>query len=135
LSVNAPTDLVDRYGAPSAWRGRAVLGVAVVLAAAFLGWLGWTIWAQVTPEVRSEMVSFDVVDEHSATATVSVRLRDEDVEASCKLRAYAEDKVVVGELVFTPSGSGDITEEVRTERRATSVELMGCTAPGQNRPR
>jgi hypothetical protein len=133
--VTAPTDLADRYGAPSAWRGRAVVGVAVVLAAAFLGWLGWTIWAQVTPEVRSDLVSFDVVDEHTATATVDIRLAEEDVEASCTLRAYAEDKVVVGELVFTPSGSGPTEQEIRTEREATAVELLGCTAPGQNRPR
>ncbi|GAB6985724.1 hypothetical protein JCM10369A_22480 [Nocardioides pyridinolyticus] len=135
MSVNAPTDLADRYGGPSGRRGRIVVGIAVVLAAAFLGWLGWTIWAQVTPEVESELVSFDVVDEHAATARVQVRLGDEDVEASCKLRAYAEDKVVVGELVFTPTGSGTSRQEVRTEREATSVELMGCTAPGQNRPR
>jgi hypothetical protein len=131
----APTDLSERYGAPSANRGRIVLGIAVVLAAAFLGWLGWTIWAQVNPEVESELVSFDVVDEHTATARVQVRLDEEDVEASCKLRAYAEDKVVVGELVFTPAGSGTSVQTVRTEREATSVELMGCTAPGQNRPR
>ena len=133
--MNPPTDLTDRYGAPSAHRGRIVLGIAVVLAAAFLGWLCWTIWAQVTPEAESALVSFDVVDEHSATARVQVRLGDEDVEASCKLRAYAEDKVVVGELVFTPTGSGTSEQEIRTERRATAVELVGCTAPGQNRPR
>ena len=29
--------------------------------------------------------------------------------------------------------SGDVV--VRTERKATSVEKLGCTAPGQNRPR
>ena len=133
--MTAPTDLSDRYGAPSAHRGRVVLGVAVVLAAAFLGWLGWTIWAQVNPEVEAELVSFEVVDEHSATARVQVRLGDEDVEATCKLRAYAEDKVVVGELAFTPAGSGTSQQTIRTERRATAVELAGCTAPGQNRPR
>ncbi|MGB0102425.1 MAG: DUF4307 domain-containing protein [Nocardioides sp.] len=131
----APTDLADRYGASSAWQGRAVIGVAVVVVATFLGWLGWTIWSQVTPEVDSEMVGYDVVDEHSAVATVEVRLGDPDVVASCTLRAYAEDHVVVGELRFTPAGDGQIEETVRTERRATSVELLGCTAPGQNRPR
>ncbi len=133
--MTAPTDLSDRYGAPSAIRGRIVLGIAVVAVAAFLGWLGWTIWAQSTPEVESELVSFQVVDQHTATARVQVRLADEDVEATCKLRAYAEDKVVVGELAFTPPGSGTTQQTIRTEREATSVELMGCTAPGQNRPR
>ena len=51
------------------------------------------------------------------------------------LRAYAEDHTVVGELSFTPERSGRTDQTVRTERRATSVELMGCTAEGQNRPR
>jgi hypothetical protein len=44
---------------------------------------------------------------------------------------------VVGELSFTPEYGADqpLEETVRTERRATSLELIGCTAPGQSRPR
>jgi hypothetical protein len=133
--VTAPTDLADRYGAPSPWRTRALLCVVVVVVAAFLGWLGWTIWSQSTPEVTSELLGWHVQDEHTATATVQVRLADPDVEASCTLRAYAEDHTVVGELSFTPVDSGRSEQTVRTEREATSVELVGCTTPGQNRPR
>ncbi|MBZ5739825.1 DUF4307 domain-containing protein [Nocardioides mangrovi] len=127
-------DLAGRYGAPAPWRRRVVLGLCVVVAAAFLGWLGWTIWEQSTPEVQSSLVGYDIVDEHQADATVDVSLRDEDVQATCTLRAYAEDHSVVGELPFTPV-DGRQTQSVRTEREATSVELLGCTAPGQNRPR
>jgi hypothetical protein len=133
--VTAQTDLADRYGAPGPWRSRLLLAASVVLAAAFLGWLGWTIWAQSTPDVESDMVGYDVLDQHAAEATVEVRLGDDDVEASCLLRAYAEDHSVVGELSFTPEGSGRTVQTVRTERLATSVELVGCTAPGQGRPR
>jgi hypothetical protein len=132
--VSQPTDLADRYGAPAPWRRRATMGVCVVLVAAFLGWLGWTIWDQSTPQVRSDIVGYKVVDEHLSTATVDVRLADDDVVASCTLRAYAEDHTVVGELVFTPV-DGQSAQDVRTERLATSVELLGCTAPGQSRPR
>jgi hypothetical protein len=132
--VSQPTDLADRYGAPAPWRRRAMVAACVVVVAAFLGWLGWTIWDQSTPQVRSEIVGYKVVDEHRATATVEVRLADDDVVASCTLRAYAEDHTVVGERVFTPE-DGRSDQEVRTERRATSVELLGCTAPGQSRPR
>ena len=110
------------------------VGVCVVLVAAFLGWLGWTIWDQSTPQVRSEIVGYKVVDEHLSTAPVEVRLADDDVVASCTLRAYAEDHTVVGEWVFTPV-DGQSKQDVRTERLATSVELLGCTAPGQSRPR
>ena len=132
--MSQTTDLADRYGAPSPWRRRTVLAAAVVVVAAFLGWLGWTIWDQSTPQVRSEIVGYDVVDEHLSTATVEVRLADDDVVASCTLRAYAEDHTVVGEWVFTPV-DGQSEQDVRTERLATSVELLGCTAPGQSRPR
>jgi uncharacterized protein DUF4307 len=132
--VSQTTDLQDRYGAPRPGQRRVLVGACVVVAAAFLGWLGWAFWAQATPEVHSSLAGFHVVDEHRATATVDVRLSDDDVRASCTLRAYAEDHTVVGELVFTPD-EGQSDQDVRTERRATSVELLGCTAPGQTRPR
>ena len=132
--MNQATDLADRYGAPSRGRRHVLLGVSAVIVAAFVGWLGWTIWDQSTPEVRSNLVGYEVVDEHRATAKVDVALARDDVAATCTLRAYAEDHTVVGELAFTPK-DGRNTPTVRTERRATSVELLGCTAPGQKRPR
>ncbi len=132
--MTQPTDLADRYGTSAPWRRRAVIAGRVVVVGAFLGWLGWTIWDQSTPQVRSDIVGYDVVDEHRATATVEVRLADDGVVASCTLRAYAEDHTVVGEWVFTPV-DGRSDQNVRTERRATSVELLGCTAPGQDHPR
>ena len=132
--MTQPTDLTDRYGAPRPGRRRALAAACVVVAAAFLGWLGWTIWDQSTPQVRSTLVGYEVVDQHTATATIDVRLADAGVRASCTLRAYAEDHTVVGELALRPT-DGRSTQTVRTERRATSVELVGCTAPGQNRPR
>jgi Domain of unknown function (DUF4307) len=132
--VSQPTDLADRYGAPSPWGRGVLIGVVVVVAAAFLGWLGWTIWEQSTPDARSELVGYDVVDEHAATATVDVRLRAGDVVATCRLRAYAEDHSVVGEATFTPQ-DGRNEVDLRTERKATSVELLGCTTPEQRRAR
>ncbi|WP_243059170.1 DUF4307 domain-containing protein [Nocardioides sp. SR21] len=133
--MSAPTDLSDRYGAPKPWRRAVLIGVSVALAGAFLGWLGWTIWAQSTPKVESELVGFDVIDEHEATAVVQIQLDGDVVGASCLLRAYAEDHSVVGELPFTPERSGLTDQSIRTERRASSVELLGCTAEGQKRPR
>ena len=133
--MTAHSDLHDRYGAPAPWRRAVVVGACVVLVAAFLGWLGWTIWSQSTPEVESDLLGYSIEGEHAAKATVQVRLADDVVDATCTLRAYAEDHTVVGELSFTPSGEGRVEETVRTERRATSVDLVGCTSAGQNRPR
>ena len=87
--------------------------------------------------MTSELETFSVDDDHSVTAVLVVTLDDADVKASCTLRASAEDHAVVGELTFTPDPSlgRRQVQTIRTERRATSVESLGCTAPGQDRPR
>ena len=128
--------LAERYGTDRPWHGRAVVAGSVVVALVFAAWLTWTIADQTTPQVTSKFESFSVVDEHTATAAVIVELADRDVQATCTLRAYAADHSVVGEWRFAPDP--DVrrqVEDFRTERRATAVESLGCTAPGQNRPR
>jgi hypothetical protein len=128
------TDLAERYGAPAPWRRPVTVAAVAVLAVVGLTWLAWTAWFHGTPEVRSEVVSFEVTGDHEVAARLDVRLSDDTVDARCRVRALAEDKNTVGELVFTPvQGANEVT--IRTERRATSVEKLGCTAPGQQRPR
>ena len=131
-------DLTERYGAPS--RASRLLVVTATVAVAVLG-LVWLVWVTVfhsTPMVSSKLVSFGVDGEHVATAQFSVVRRNSDVRASCLLRAYADDHSIVGER-SVPVTSGPTTRiveaAVRTERRATAVEVVGCTAPGQQQRR
>jgi uncharacterized membrane protein len=127
------TDLTDRYGAPSRLRRPLGHRVALLQPVRRLGRRGWTVWFHTNPAVTSDLVTFDVTSDHEVAARLDVRLAD-DVEASCRLRALAEDKTAVGEVAFAPvDGSNSVV--IRTERRATSVEKLGCTAPGQARPR
>jgi hypothetical protein len=138
--VSQPDSLSERYGAPSPVARRALVTGVVVVAAAFLGWLAWTALWHGDPEVTSDLVTFTVDGEHQVTARVDVRLDDEDVVASCVLRAVAEDHTVVGELQFEVRASdledGTVLErQIRTERRATSVDPVGCTTADQQRPR
>ncbi len=127
------TDLAARYGTPSPVRRRAVMLVVATVVAAFLGWLAWSAWFHSSPAVESELTTYDIVDDNRATAVLEVDLED-DVVASCRVRAYADDHTNVGELAFEPvDGRNEVT--VRTERRATTVERIGCTAPDQPRPR
>lgn len=107
--------------------------LAVALAVVGLGWLGWTAWFHSTPAVTSDLVTFEVTSDYEVAARLDVQL-DDGVDASCRLRALAEDKTAVGELEFSPvAGTNEVV--IRTERRATSVEKLGCTAPDQPRPR
>lgn len=132
------SDTLDqRYGATPAWRRRVGLGAVAVVALAFVGWLVWTIAAQSSPIVASEQLGFRIVDDNTATAIVQIQFRDDDVDAVCTVRAYAEDHSLVGELDFYPDPTaGDrFEEDISTVLRATSVESEGCTAPGQTRPR
>jgi hypothetical protein len=135
--MSAQDTLSERYGTPAPWRRRTVIAASALVAAVFLGWLAWTVYEHSTPEVTSELETFSIEDDHSATAVVVVVLDGVDVQASCTLRAYAADHTTVGELTFTPDPSQGRrqVETIRTERRATSVENIGCTAPGQDQPR
>ena len=127
------TDLADRYGAPARWRRPVTITLAVALAVVGLGWLGWTAWFHSTPATTSELITFEVTSDYEVAARLDVQL-DDGVDASCRLRALAEDKTAVGELEFSPVvGVNEVV--IRTERRATSVEKLGCTAPDQPRPR
>lgn len=126
--------LDDRYGrSRSPGRRWALWGGVGLLAAVFVGWVVWAGWIHATPKVESELVGYDVVDVHTATARVEVA-RHTDDPARCLVRATSVDHTPVGELSWVPvDGRNDVT--IRTEREATSVELVGCTAPGQTRPR
>jgi hypothetical protein len=129
-------DVAERYGTPSRSRRGVVVALSALLALAFAAWLAWTVYEHSTPEVTSQLESFSVVDDHTVTAVLVVSLDDAGVEASCTLRAYAEDHTTVGELTFTPDpAQGRQAQTIRTERRATSVDSLGCTAPGQQQPR
>ncbi|MBD8870433.1 DUF4307 domain-containing protein [Nocardioides donggukensis] len=127
------TDLAARYGTARPRRRRLVVTLSAAMAAVFLGWLAWATWFHSTPEVASELTGFEVVDTHTSTADVSVQLED-GAEARCRVRAFSEDHAVVGEISFVPvQGRNDVS--IRTEREATSVDLVGCTTPDQPRPR
>lgn len=129
--------LAERYGAPSASRRRVLLIATLTLAVMFLAWLTWAVIGHTQTEVTSELEGFSVIDD-STVSVVLVVSRDEDaVDASCRLRAVAEDHATVGELAFSPDpGAGRRhVVEIRTERRATAVESLGCTAEGQSQPR
>jgi hypothetical protein len=128
----------QRYGTDSPGRRRVAIILSGVLGAVALGWLAWAVWFQSNPDVQSSLRTFDVVDDHTVRASVAVRTSGKDVRASCLVRATGADHSVVGELNFVVSGvSGTVHRDVtvRTERLATTVEMVGCTTQDQKRPR
>jgi len=132
--TDVPVDrLADRYGGPARWRRTAVVVGSGLVGVLGLSWLAWSTLFQATPDVTSELVGWEVVDDHAVTVRIDVALRDA-ADATCQVRAIAADHAVVGEASFEPEDGGNVVD-VRTERRATSVESVGCTTPDQPRPR
>ncbi len=133
------TDLMtERYGRTSPRRRALVILVSGLVGVVGLAWLGWAAWFESTPDVQSSMKTFRVIDGHGVEATISVKTRASSVQASCRVRAYAFDHSVVGERnvkVGGTTGTVRLVVPFRTERPATSVELVGCTSSDQARPR
>ncbi|MEO5708192.1 MAG: DUF4307 domain-containing protein [Nocardioidaceae bacterium] len=137
MTVPVPA-LAQRYGTPSRHHRPLVITGVAALALVGLAWLLWVVLFHGRPQVTSEMVGFDIDGQHAAVARFTVVRRDATVPASCLLRAYADDHSVVGELtvpVDSTVKAVNLSSTVRTERRATTVALVGCTAPGQRAPR
>lgn len=127
--------LADRYGRrPDGRRFPLALVVGLVVGVPFLVWVAWVWWTYSTPAVQSTDRNFTIVDEHRVVADIEVTLRDRADHPSCRIQALAEDKTAVGSVTWTPvDGANKV--EIPTERRATAVDLVGCTADGQNHPR
>ncbi len=132
-----PDPLAQRYGVPSPGRRTALLVVVGALVVALLGWLVWAMAFHADPAVSSEEIGHKVVDDHTATIRVRVTYGDDPVEATCKARAISHDKTIVGEASFAPTLEDGVIEEItlRTDRRATTVEWIGCNTSGQPRYR
>jgi hypothetical protein len=135
--VSTP-DLQERYRGPS--RVHRVVAAVVIagLVASGVGFIGWTVFVQSTPEVTSGLNSFTFPNDHLAEATFTVKRKSEFTRATCELVALAADHAVVGEQTVRVADGPEqqtLRVEIRTERPATSVDLNGCTAPNQLRPR
>jgi hypothetical protein len=132
------TDLAERYRGPSRASRVVALVVIVALVASGIGVLGWSVFSYGTPEVTSKLTRYEVLDEHTAVADFTVTRTSAFTEARCTLTAVAADHGVVGEVVVPVVDGPEeqaLRVEVRTERRATTVDLLGCTTPDQARPR
>lgn len=121
--------LQERYGTGHP-RRRIVLIVATsVLAVTFISWLAWAAWFHSDPAIDADLTSYEIVGTHEARARVQARFRNADVDGSCLLRATARDHTIVGELNVSAAELRTNRGKwisVRTEREATTVELVRC---------
>ncbi len=131
----ATDDLAQRYGTTTPWKRWSLRALVAVVVLGSATWVLWAMNGHARPAVDSELVSFTVVDEHTTSVRVELRVEDDAEDVQCLLRAFADDHVTVGERSFTAEpGDTTMVVDIRTERLATAVEFPGCTAEGQVRP-
>ncbi|MEU4272011.1 DUF4307 domain-containing protein [Streptomyces sp. NPDC026092] len=122
-----------RYGRSADERADRKLKIAgAVLGVLFLGLMGWFGWHYVVESrISAEMIKFDVVSDTEVQVHLEVR-KDVDAQGVCTLRSRSEDGAEVGrkDVRFDQAeGRIDTVVTVRTTARATSAELVGCSAP------
>lgn len=98
-----------------------------------LGWLGWAAWGNSRPQVSGAVNSWTIDSDSELSFTLTVDRPDPSVPAACRVKAQAANYEVVGEreIRLDPGRHRlvDVTETMRTLRRATSVSLDECWVP------
>ena len=126
--------MAGRYGGQTPRRRRAVILASGVVGVLALAWLAWAGWSQSTPDVQSNLHSFEVVDSHSVEATVVVDIRSEDVTANCLVRAVGTDHSVVGERNFEVTGDSGASQARRHAAHRAKGHVGGAGRLHQPRP-
>lgn len=119
----------ERYGVRDPRRRVLLIAATSVLAVMFLAWLAWAAVFHSSPAIDASVTAFDVVDTHEVRVKLQARL-DDDVEGDCLIRATASDHTNVGERHVSAAelrAQGGEWISLRTERRATTVELVRCS--------
>jgi hypothetical protein len=121
-----------RYGRSADARAdRKLKIVGGVLGAALLAVIGWSGFSYIAgQDVSGELIKFKVVSDTAVEVHLEVR-KDPAKPGVCTLRALSEDGTEVGwkDLRFEERETRvDKVGTVRTTRRATAVEVIGCQA-------
>ncbi|MCW2786503.1 MAG: hypothetical protein JWP74_3020 [Marmoricola sp.] len=108
-----------------------IIVASTVLGVVFFGWVAWAAWFNSDTAYDAELESFDVVSTHEVRVKMDIKVSKDHIKGSCLLRATASDHTIVGETnlsVATIVKDQGRWIPIRTERRATTVEKISCTA-------
>jgi hypothetical protein len=122
--------LRERYGIKP--KSRSNLWLAISFATLALLWFIWSGTNIANPALRSELISFRVIDEQKVSITYSIQVRDLTRPHSCNLVARDIDKNVVGEFVdqmpadTLNAGPNLRIVEISTRIPAVNAGISGC---------
>jgi hypothetical protein len=118
----------ERYGVAKATRWPAI---ALVVAIVGIGWLMWTALYHSNPSLRSQLVSFTITDDRSASVRYFIERQDSNQAVVCTLIARDFDKSVVGQIdQEIPAGKSkvELVTVVPTRSEAVNADVSSCRA-------
>jgi hypothetical protein len=118
----------ERYGAAKSTRWPAI---ALVVAILGIGWLMWSALYHSNPSLRSQLVSFAITDDRSASVRYFIERADSNQVVVCTLIARDFDKNVVGQIdQEIPAGKSkvELVTVVPTRSEAVNADVSSCRA-------
>ena len=129
-----PSPPAGRYGERPTRRRPGAVAAAVVLAAAFLGWVVWAALGASRPAVSGQVTGFDIRGAHEIRATVAVTAPHPG-RVSCRVQALDSTHGVVGvttaRVRVGSSGTARTEVAVRTRDIAVTAVVDTCSAEGR----
>ena len=128
--VLADPALRQRYGIKEVPKSRNwLLGALIGIVAA---WFAWSGYNAANPAVRSELVSFKIIDAQSISITYKISVRDNSIDHSCAVVARDIDKNTVGQVEDVMPGQSLLpganlrTVEITTRLPAVNAGIASC---------
>ncbi|MFM8824528.1 MAG: DUF4307 domain-containing protein [Candidatus Nanopelagicus sp.] len=128
--VHSDPALKQRYGISSGRKNRPlILGVLLSIAAA---WFLWSGFNAANPALRSELISFKVIDDQAISISYKISVRNLTKDHSCSVVARDIDKNTVGQVTdLMPAnsllaGANLRTVEIPTRLPAVNAGILSC---------
>ena len=129
MTTSGPARPAGRYGDRGRRPRPAMVAAVVVVVAGFLGWVLWAALGAATPDVRSAVLGFRIVDADSVRARIEVSA-DAHRPVTCTLQAQDRNHEPVGVARTTLPAGPDATRRagvvVRTRSLAVTAVIVGC---------
>ena len=129
MTTSGPARPAGRYGDRGGRQRPAMVAAVVVVVAGFLGWVLWAALGAATPDVRSDMLGFRIVDADSVRARIEVSA-DAQRSVTCTVQAQDRNHEPVGVARTTLPAGADATRRatvvIRTRALAVTAVIVGC---------
>jgi len=128
--VLSSAHLRQRYGIKE--DNRSWLWPSVISLFAAATWFIWSAVNVANPDVRHELLSFEVVNDQSISVTYSISVKDLNIDHSCSIVARDIDKNTIGEISdlmpasSLKSGVNIRTIEIATRLPAVNAGITSC---------